>query len=189
MDISDLKSAARVAAYDARKIAHGQKLDLDANMQLLSFIKAQDKSAIISAYMPIRTEVSPLPAMEAAHMRGYQICVPVVMGKSMPLEFHHWTPDTEMIEGAFGAMIPKDGQILEPDVIITPLLAFDMAGYRLGYGGGFYDRSFEQLSEKKKITAVGYAYSDQELMIVPREETDYRLDKIITEKGLLSFDN
>jgi len=187
MNTQDLKSAARVAGFDARKIAHAQGLDLDANMQLLSFIKSQPKEAVIAGYMPIRTEASPLPSMEAAVMRGYQVCVPVVMGTAQPLEFHRWTPDTEMIEGAFGAAIPKDGEIVTPDVIITPLVAFDMSGYRLGYGGGFYDRSFEQLSQDTKITAAGFGYADQELMIIPREDTDYRLDVMITEKGLLSF--
>jgi 5-formyltetrahydrofolate cyclo-ligase len=76
---------------------------------------------------------------------------------------------------------------MEPDVIITPLAAFDMNGYRLGYGGGFYDRSFEQLSEKKDIQAIGFAYDAQEVMVVPREKTDFRLNAMITEKGILSF--
>lgn len=92
-----------------------------------------------------------------------------------------------MVDGLFGAAIPKDGIALVPDIIVTPLLAFDPAGYRMGYGGGFYDRTFEKLSELKKVLAIGYAYADQEVMIVPREDTDYRLNAVITEKGILTF--
>ena len=186
-DTQSLKSMARNAAFAARKEAHGENLDAEANAQLNAFLKGEDHGAAIAAYMPIRTEVSPLPAMTKAHGRGQRVCVPVVIEAGAPLEFHEWTPQAEMVEGAFGAMIPKDAVILLPDIIIAPLVAFDMSGYRLGYGGGFYDRSLEQLSEIKKVQVVGFAYSAQELMMVPREETDYPLDAIITERGILRF--
>ena len=101
--------------------------------------------------------------------------------------FRRWTPETELVEAAFGVMVPKDSEVLVPDIIITPLVAFDMQGYRCGYGGGFYDRSFAQIGESKPVRAIGYAYSAQEVMIVPREDTDYRLNVMITEKGILSF--
>jgi 5-formyltetrahydrofolate cyclo-ligase len=186
-DIQNLKAQCRKAAFAARKEAHALGLDQEANAQLTSFLKMQDDALIIAAYMPIRTEVSPLKSMEAMARRGRDICVPVVIGDGQPLEFHRWTPDCEMVCGAFGAMIPKNVDILLPDVVITPLAAFDLAGYRMGYGGGFYDRSFAELTEVKKVQAVGYAYSAQEVMMVPREDTDYPLDAIITERGILSF--
>lgn len=186
-NIQSLKSMCRKAAFTARAKAHQQGLDQEANAQLISFLKMQEDALTISAYMPIRTELSPLKAMEAMARRGSNICVPVVVEAGSPLEFHRWTPDCDMVEGAFGAMIPKDGDVLLPDVIITPLAAFDMGGYRLGYGGGFYDRTFEQLSEFKKVQAIGFAYSAQEVMMVPREDTDYPLDAVITERGILSF--
>jgi 5-formyltetrahydrofolate cyclo-ligase len=188
-DIQELKAMCRKAAFAARKDAHGAGLDTGANAQLISFLKMQADELVIAAYMPIRTEVSPLPAMEKMAARGRDICVPVVIGNGQPLEFHRWTPDGKMVEGAFGAMIPAEREVMEPDVVITPLAAFDMNGYRLGYGGGFYDRSFEQLSEKKPIQAIGYAYDAQEVMMVPREKTDFRLNAVITEKGILSFED
>lgn len=187
MQISQLKSDCRKAAFEARKIAHGADLDGNANMQLMSFLKMQTPNAIVASYMPIRTEVSPLPAMHKMAARGMRFCVPVVIAAGSPLEFHRWTPDTEMIEGAYGAAIPAESDPMLPDIVITPLAAFDLGGYRLGYGGGFYDRSFEELSEIKKVEAIGFAYSDQEVMMVPREDTDYPLDAIITERGILSF--
>ena len=187
-DIQNMKAMCRKAAFAARKDAHALGLDKDANAQLTSFLKMQADDLVIAAYMPIRTEVSPLKSMETMARRGRDICVPVVIGNGQPLEFHRWTPDCEMVEGAFGAMIPAARDVLLPDVVITPLAAFDMNGYRLGYGGGFYDRSFEELSEKKQVQAIGFAYDAQEVMIVPREETDFRLNAMITEKGILSFD-
>ncbi len=186
-ETASLKAQCRKAAFAARKIAHAEDHGNAANAQLNSYLKSQDHLATVAAYMPIRTEVSPLPAMKKAHARGQRVCVPVVIEAGAPLEFHEWTPDGEMVEGDFGAMIPKDAALVLPDIVIAPLVAFDMAGYRLGYGGGFYDRSLEQLSEIKKVQVVGFAYSAQEVMMVPREETDYPLDAIITERGILRF--
>ena len=187
MDIQNLKLACRKAGFATRKTAHAQGHDKDANAQLTAFLKEQEENLVISAYMPIRTEVSPLPTMERMVARGRKICVPVIVGAGQPLEFHQWTPEAEMVEGAFGAYIPKNGTKLIPDIVITPLLAFDAQGYRMGYGGGFYDRSFEQISAVKDVQAVGYAYADQEVLLVPREETDFPLNAVITEKGILGF--
>ena len=187
MDIQSLKQACRKAGFATRKAAHALGLDKAANAQLTSYLKAQDADKVISAYMPIRTEVSPLPTMERMVKRGRKVCVPVITGAGVPLEFHEWTPETEMVEGDFGAYIPKNGIKLIPDIVITPLLAFDAHGYRMGYGGGFYDRSFEQLAAIKHVLAVGFSYSDQEVLLVPREDTDFPLNAVITEKGILSF--
>jgi len=182
-----MKQACRRAGFLNRKEAHAMGLDKEANGQLLSFLKQAEPDQVIAGYMPIRTEVSPLPAMTKMVARGNRVCVPVILGEGQPLEFHEWTPETEMIDGAFGAAIPKQGAILSPDIVITPLLAFDGAGYRLGYGGGYYDRTFEQLSAHKKFLAIGYAYAEQEVMIVPREDTDYKLNAVVTEKGIITF--
>lgn len=187
MDIQNLKQACREAGFATRKIAHTRDHDKAANAQLTAFLKAQDPDLVISAYMPIRTEVSPMPTMKRMAARGRKLCVPVVMEMEQPLEFHQWTPETEMVGGVFGAYIPKHGIKLIPDIVITPLLAFDAHGYRMGYGGGFYDRSFEQISALKDVQAVGFAYSDQEVLLVPREETDFPLNAVITEKGILTF--
>ena len=186
-NIQNLKSLCRKAAFKARAEAHSVNDDQEANAQLFSYLKTFDSNLIIASYMPIRTEISPLLAMEKMSKRGYKICVPVVVKEGKPLNFYQWTPNTKMILGAFGAMIPEKSDLLVPDIIITPLVAFDMNGYRLGYGGGFYDRSFAEITKVKKITAIGFAYSAQEVMLVPREATDYKLDQIITEQGLLSF--
>jgi 5-formyltetrahydrofolate cyclo-ligase len=105
----------------------------------------------------------------------------------MPLKFQEWTPELEMVDGPFGASVPANGELLLPDVLITPLVAFDRKGFRLGYGGGFYDRSFEELSAIKPVIGVGFAYSAQELKRVPTEPTDHQLNAIVTETDVYRF--
>jgi 5-formyltetrahydrofolate cyclo-ligase len=89
-----------------------------------------------------------------------------------------------MVAGEFGALIPEDGAWIEPEVLIVPLLAFDARGYRLGYGGGFYDRTLQALRLRHPVLAVGFAFTAQELPDVPIDATDERLDAVVTESGL-----
>ena len=92
-----------------------------------------------------------------------------------------------MKKGAFGAFIPTQEHIIVPTVVILPLLAFDARGYRLGYGGGFYDRTLERLRSQGPLLSVGLAYSGQEMEDVPTEATDQRLDALVTETAVLTF--
>lgn len=185
--ISAQKSDARIAAYARRETAFGQGLDEAANAWLLGFVAMHPTAGVISGYMPMRTEIAPIAAMTVMHGQGRRVCVPVVTGNAQPLEFREWTPDGEMVEGAFGAMIPVGTQVLEPEVVITPLLTWDRQGYRLGYGGGFYDRTFELLRSKRPTIGVGFAYAAQEVPGVPHESTDQRLDALVTEKEIHFF--
>jgi 5-formyltetrahydrofolate cyclo-ligase len=184
-DISKLKAAARKAAFAARKPAHAQGLDEAANRNLLGQLALYRDARIISAYMPIRTEISPLAAMTILHGQGKRICVPVIQGQAQPLLFREWTPETLMVDGPFGAAVPAAGDFLQPDILVTPLLAFDEQCYRLGYGGGFYDRSFEQLGRRKNVIGLGFAYRAQQVAQVPRNETDHQLDAIVTESDVI----
>ena len=90
-----------------------------------------------------------------------------------------------MVEGEFGALVPAAGNWLEPRLLIAPLVAFDANGWRLGYGGGFYDRSLEGLRAQRRTLAVGFAYSAQQVDMVPRDPTDQPLDAVVTEHGLM----
>ena len=92
-----------------------------------------------------------------------------------------------MAMGEFGAEIPVEGGWIAPEVLIVPLLAFDARGYRLGYGGGFYDRSLQGLRAAKPTFAVGFAFADQQIAQVPIDENDQRLDAIVTERGISLF--
>jgi 5-formyltetrahydrofolate cyclo-ligase len=92
-----------------------------------------------------------------------------------------------MIAGEFGALIPAAGAWIDPEVLIVPLLAFDARGFRLGYGGGFYDRTLQDLRAKRPTFAVGFAFSAQQIAQVPIDQYDQRLDAIVTENGVMAF--
>ena len=180
MTLAAQKAEARRAAFAARKAAfqagQGQAAEL-----LADFLTDQ-KGRVLAGYMPMRTEIDPLPAM-AAHQGP--VCVPVIPGPDMPLRFREWTPGCAMEAGAFGALIPAEGAWLEPEVLIVPLLSFDRRGFRLGYGGGFYDRTLERLRARGATLALGFAFAAQEVAEVPIEPTDQPLDAILTESGLI----
>lgn len=183
MDLSDIKTAARKAAFAARKQAFGHGLDSAAQAQLQAYLATHPKAGIVSGYMPIRTEIDPLPVMRVLVNEGRRVCVPVIQGAGHPLLFREWRPDCELAEGPFGARVPASGDFLSPDLLISPLLAFDHRGYRLGYGGGFYDRTLELLRAARPTLAVGFAYAAQQVPAVPIEPTDQLLDAIVTENG------
>ena len=180
MTLAAQKAEARRAAFAARKAAfqagQGQAAEL-----LADFLTDQ-KGRVLAGYMPMRTEIDPLPAM-AAHQGP--VCVPVIPGPDMPLRFREWTPGCAMEAGAFGALIPAEGAWLEPEVLIVPLLSFDRRGFRLGYGGGFYDRTLERLRARGATLALGFAFAAQEVAEVPIEPTDQPLDAVLTESGLI----
>lgn len=178
MSISQQKTNARKQAYVMRKAAHSEAPL--ATQNLLEYVKSTAPK-IIAAYMPIRTEIDTLAAMTTLFALGHRICVPVIVRAGLPLSFREWTPECEMQDGPFGAKVPVSGDWLSPDLLVVPLLVFDTQGYRLGYGGGFYDRSLELLRAKRPVLAAGFAYAAQEGE-VPVEDTDQRLDAIITEK-------
>lgn len=179
MSIADIKKTARETAFAARKIAFAAGQGQAA--QILADFLATHRNRPLAGYRPMRTEIDPTEAM-IGHAGA--VCVPVIMGKGQPLRFREWNAESKMIEGEYGAMIPESGVWVEPEVLIVPLVGFDKNGFRLGYGGGFYDRTLEGLRAKRPTLAIGFAFAAQELPFVPIEVTDQRLDVIITENGL-----
>ncbi len=185
--IDDPKSAARTSAFAARKAAHAGAAAKTpaANRHLLSAI-GRCAGRIIAGYMPIRTELSPLSAMETLHAQGARLCVPVIAAPGQSLDFREWTPGCAMQPGPFGAQVPASGDWLIPDLLIVPLVAFDVRLNRLGYGGGFYDRTLERLRAAAPTYAIGFAYAAQECAELPLEPTDQPLDALVTENGTLA---
>lgn len=180
--LAEAKADARKAAFARRKLAFAAGQGQAA--QLLADVLAGQRGRALAGYMPMRTEADPQPAM-AAH--DGPVCVPVIPGRGRPLRFREWTPGAAMIAGEFGALIPAEGAWVEPQVLIVPLLAFDARGYRLGYGGGFYDRTLEALRATGPRLAIGFAFAAQEVEAVPTEATDQKLDLVVTERGLRRF--
>ncbi|MFT5743415.1 MAG: 5-formyltetrahydrofolate cyclo-ligase [Paracoccaceae bacterium] len=180
-DLAAVKTAARKAAFARRKIAHDSHV---GGAGYLSEVLAGYRGVPLAGYMAMRTEIDPLAAMEEAAAHG-PVCVPVIMGKGQPLRFRNWEPDCEMIDGEFGARVPATGDWITPEILIVPLVAFSRAGGRLGYGGGFYDRTLEGLRALRGTMAIGFAYAAQEAADLPLEATDQPLDLIVTEHGVI----
>ena len=184
------KQALRKQAFAARALAHEERNTRDpaANAALLAVLPglAGDIAGkTVAIYQPMRTEISPLEAAGQMLARGARLCTPVIVANDSPLRFMAWTPDSTMTDGAFGARIPVSGDWLEPDIVIAPLVGWDRRGARLGYGGGFYDRTLERLRATKTTPAIGFAYAAQEPARAPQEPTDQPLDAIVTEQETL----
>ena len=183
MTALDEKAQMRKAAFARRKAAHAR--DMDNAAAVLSSFLAGYRGVDLAGYMPIRTEINPLPAMEEAAAHG-RVGVPVILGEGQPLKFSEWSPEGEMKDGPFGAKIPFEDRFFEPEIVIVPLVAFDVKGGRLGYGGGFYDRTLQLLRSQRPTLAVGFAYSDQIAKDLPLETTDQPLDLVITEREIIT---
>ncbi len=187
MDIADAKAEARRAAFARRRearLALGPAPEAATDAALAALLARPE--AVIAGYIPIRTEIDPRPLMTRLHAAGRRLCVPVIEAAGRPLLFREWTPGAEMTDGPFGAAVPASGAWLTPGALIVPLVAFDAGLLRLGYGGGFYDRTLEALSQPPAPApfALGLAYAAQEAASLPAEPTDRPLDAIATETGL-----
>jgi len=178
------KAQARKEAFARRKAAHASAGPGAAAQ--LSAVLAGYRAVPLSGYLPIRTEIDPRPAMAEAAAHGV-VGVPVIEAAGQPLRFSRWTPDCALTDGPFGAQIPAEAAYFEPEILIVPLVAFDAAGNRLGYGGGFYDRTLEMLRARRATLAIGFAYDAQEAEDLPLEETDQPLDMIVTESRVLNL--
>ena len=176
------KSAARKAAFARRAAAHRPGA---ATAGYLSAVLAGYRGVPLAGYMAMRSEIDPTPAMAEAAAHG-PVGVPVIIAKGQPLQFRLWEPDCPMIAGDFGAQVPATGDWMIPQILIVPLVAFSRTGGRLGYGGGFYDRTLEQLRARGPVMAVGFAYGAQEDPDLPLEPTDQPLDLIVTEQGIIT---
>jgi 5-formyltetrahydrofolate cyclo-ligase len=185
-DLTEAKRAARAAAAATRAALHarGAGQDRQAAGHALAAIGALRDVRVVSAYLPMRSEIDSRPAMLALFGLGYRVCVPVIEGRGLPLRFREWRPGVALARGSLGAAEPTAGDWLEPDLVLAPLLAFDAAGWRLGYGGGYYDRTLAQLRADRPLTALGFAYAGQEVDATPHGPGDARLDGVVTEAGL-----
>jgi 5-formyltetrahydrofolate cyclo-ligase len=187
ISLAQRKDAARKAAFSARHIAHkaGENSRM-AHAGFLSSVLAGYRSVPLAGYAQMRTEIDPTATMEEAGAHGL-VCLPVILAPATPLKFRAWTPDCVMEAGTFGAKIPASGDWIIPEILIVPLLAFSRSGGRLGYGGGFYDRTLEGLRADRPTLAIGFAYAAQEMPDLPLEPTDQPLDLIVTETGVIDL--
>ena len=173
--------ARRAAAFAAQGAAAGARLATHG----LSFLDLA-AGAIISGFSAIRDEIDTAPLLARLHAAGHPLGLPVMQGKGLPLLFRAWSPGDAMGKVQWGIAEPlPDKPVLEPDVVLVPLLAFDAAGHRLGYGGGFYDRTLARLRAIKPVVAVGVAYDELKVDAVPHRSYDEPLDWVLTPSGPL----
>jgi len=144
--------------------------------------------AIVSGFMPMKSEINPLPLMKKLADAGARLALPVVAGRGKPLVMRAWNFGAPLPSGVWGIREPKpDAVEMEPDILLVPLLAFDRTGHRLGYGGGYYDLTIAQLRAHKSIVAVGLAYAAQEIAEVPVTPRDAALDLVLTEREVIDL--
>jgi 5-formyltetrahydrofolate cyclo-ligase len=142
----------------------------------------------VSAYWPMGSEIDSRPLIEALHARGHAIGLPVTLGRGAALVFRSWEPGLALVSGGFGTQIPGPARPeIRPEVLLVPLLAFDRSGFRLGYGGGFYDRTLAALRAAGAVRAVGLAYAAQEVAKVPHDDRDQGLDWVVTESEAMEI--
>lgn len=152
------------------------------------FLSAIDRpeDAVISLYFPIGDELDTEPLAAALFEEKTAVALPVVLRKKAPLIFRLYRPGDALIAGAYGEQVPAETAAeAAPDILVMPLLAFTRTGGRLGYGGGYYDRTLAALREKGRPLAVGYAYGAQEVDALPLSPLDQPLDWIVTERGAI----
>ncbi len=186
LSIAERKKLARRTAGEVRKAAHEQFKENAAQALVSQGLGFAGKltGKTVSGFIPYLSEIDTRPLLSALGANGLATCVPVVIEHNTPLEFRTWVPGEPTIAGRWGIPVPPDGSpVVDPDILLVPMLAFDASGYRLGYGGGFYDRTLEKLRAMKPVTAIGVAYSAQQVDTVVRGDHDQPLDWVLTEKG------
>jgi 5-formyltetrahydrofolate cyclo-ligase len=187
-DLLDQKRRARTAANSARLQAH-KTLGDRAGLMLAQHelpIARKDGSGSVSGFYPYQAEINALPLLARLVSEGWQTALPVVMAKGAPLTFRAWAPGEPTGRGIWDIHVPLEAAPeIEPDILLVPMLAFDRRGYRLGYGGGFYDRTLAELRKLKPVVAIGVAYAEQEIAEVPVAGYDEPLDWILTERGVI----
>jgi 5-formyltetrahydrofolate cyclo-ligase len=142
----------------------------------------------ISGFMPLKSEINPLPLMQKLAEAGARLALPTIAGRGKPLIMRAWEFGAPLDRGQWGIREPKpDAPEVEPDVLLVPLLAFDRQGFRIGYGAGYYDMTIHRLRALKAVTAVGIAFAAQEVPRIPTTPRDERLDLVLTEREVIDL--
>ena len=178
-DLAAAKRAARAAAL-ARRAGLDPALGRVLGERLLAEMPPP-AGAVVAGFWPMGPEIDIRPLLEALHGRGHRVVLPQTPPRGNPLIFRLWHPGMAMEPERFGTMRPT-GEVLAPDWLLVPLLAFDRVGRRLGYGGGYYDRTLATLPA---AMAVGCGWAAQEVAEVPAGPLDARLDAVATERGVM----
>lgn len=172
--------AAALARRDA--LGEAQRIAAAAAVAARPFPIDFAPGTIIAGYAPVRSEFDPRPLLQALLARGARAALPVIVGRDQPLLFRAFPAAAPLARGPLGIPEPlPDQPALVPDIVLVPLAAFDRLGHRIGYGGGYYDRSLAQLRAHGDRLAIGVAFAVQEIPAIPALAHDARLDLVLTE--------
>jgi 5-formyltetrahydrofolate cyclo-ligase len=153
-----------------------------------AFPLALKPGTIVSGFMPLKSEINPLPLLRKLADAGAQLALPAIAGRGRPLIMRAYKFGDEFARGQWGIREPKsEAAEIAPDILIVPLAAFDRAGHRIGYGAGYYDMTINALRAKKPLIAIGIAFAAQEISHVPATERDERLDLVLTEREVIDL--
>jgi 5-formyltetrahydrofolate cyclo-ligase len=186
--IARAKSALRQSAEAMRAVAHAEigTAAAEALARHGMVVLGERSFRSVSGYWPMRSEMDLRPLLTALANTGRDVALPAVIGLGQPLQFRRWRPGEGLATGRFGTEHPPpEAAIIEPDVLLVPLLAYDDRHYRLGYGAGFYDRTLAGLRARKQVLVIGVAYSAQRVADVPVDGWDEALDLVLTERGIV----
>jgi 5-formyltetrahydrofolate cyclo-ligase len=166
---------------DARKVAA-------ETIAARAFPLAIPPGTVVSGFMPLKSEINPLPLMQRLAEQGAQLALPRIVGRGSPLSIRAWEFGGPLDRGQWGIREPApQAAEVDPDILLVPLLAFDRAGYRIGYGAGYYDMTIGALRSRKPVTAVGLAFAAQEVAEIPTTPRDERLDLVLTEGEVIDL--
>jgi 5-formyltetrahydrofolate cyclo-ligase len=189
IDIQTDKKIMRVEARARRADLALACPDIAARIAQFASALPVPPHAKVSAYVALKGEADPAELAQVLAEGGCEICYPRVHQKAQPLWFHVPILGEHFVRSAFGVLEPRpDWPVAMPDVLLVPMLAFDAEGYRLGYGGGFYDRTLAHLRATHRVTAIGIAFAGLEVPAVPHDASDERLDMVVTERGVRRFE-
>jgi len=189
-DIATAKAVLRVMMSEARATVTPEERERAAGIvvDIWRYAPLAEPPSTVSAFWPMRDEFDVRPLLMHLFAAGHELALPIVTARREPLVFRAWRPSDPLEAGPFGTLQPhRQRAEVEPDVLIVPLLAVDRDGYRLGYGGGYYDRTLAALRARRAVQAIGIAFEAQRLDEIPRSPRDERLDWLLTEAGAFAF--
>jgi 5-formyltetrahydrofolate cyclo-ligase len=189
INISEQKSALRQAAVarrDALPAAERQRAA--ETIAARAFPLPITPGVVVSGFMPLKSEINPLPLLQELAGQGARLALPAIAGRGKPLIMREWQFGAPLDRGQWGIREPTaQAPEVDPDILLVPLLAFDRAGHRIGYGAGYYDMTIAGLRLRKAATAVGIAFAAQEIPAVPATPRDARLDLVLTEREAIDL--
>ncbi len=176
-----LKQSIRKKILLKRKKNYSRNLKIDLSTLINLLNKKKLHKLTIGGYYPINYEIDTIEILKSLEKKGHKISLPVIM-KNNQMKFFRWSYAQPLFINKYGIPEPKSDREVLPNVLLIPMVSFDRNKYRLGYGGGYYDRYLQK--NKKKFVSIGFAFSSQEIKKVPINKHDEKLDFILTEKGI-----